>query len=138
MRNKIKDFPSPSASGKFNASAILRPPRRPPQVMIKAVLGSNFLRIDNMLIGTVTPTQREKTTQITTKKERTKKLLCTSLNSGMISIPIKINKMAFRVTSTRPIPFHITGNPRWICRLIRRFTGNGRFWSMTPLDKDYP
>ena len=39
----MRDFPSPSDAGKFNANAILRPPRRPPQVIIIAVFFSKVL-----------------------------------------------------------------------------------------------
>ena len=66
----MSDLPSPSVSGKLRAKAILKPPRRPPQVMIIAVFFSKVLKNDRILIGINTPIPLDKTTTIIVITER--------------------------------------------------------------------
>ena len=50
---KIKSFPSPIASGKLSARAILKPPRSPPQVIISAVFFSKLFFRDKIFMGKI-------------------------------------------------------------------------------------
>ena len=101
VRKRIRDLPSPIESGKFKARAILSPPRNPPQVIINAVFFSKLFFNESNLIGIKTPVQRDKTTN---KIMISKIIIYIGWNvskTTIISNPIRMNKMAFNVSSSK-------------------------------------
>ena len=80
---------------------MLNPPLNPPQVIINEVLFSNFLKNDKILIGIETPIPLEETTKTMVKRDINKYPETKFWKIGMISSPIKINSIAFKVSSSK-------------------------------------